>query len=144
MRNRLSELPHVLEQLEAMMRGTGLAADEAADLRLMAEEVLSNIVKYAFEDEREHVIEVSVRAVEHEAALAFRDDGRAFDPLADPVPEPQPTAVERPAGGLGLVLVRALADQASYRRSGGCNILALTKRLPGRAAAGRAGNREKE
>jgi anti-sigma regulatory factor (Ser/Thr protein kinase) len=143
-RNRLSALPVVLGQLEGALRGTGATAEEGAELRLMAEEALTNIVKYAFEDAQEHVIEVALRIAPDETTLRFRDDGRPFDPLGHPLPDQSSPAEEPPVGGLGLFLLRTLADTASYRRSEGCNILSLTKRLPGRAAAGQAGKREKE
>ena len=113
-------------------------------MRLMAEEVLTNIIKYGFADEAEHVIEMAVDVSPGQVTLRFRDDGRHFDPLEETETTSERPAGEPPVGGLGLVLVRALADVASYSRSGGCNILSLSKRLPGRAAAGQAGKREKE
>jgi anti-sigma regulatory factor (Ser/Thr protein kinase) len=38
-------------------------------------------------------------------------------------------AEERPIGGLGIHIVRALADQARYRREGGRNHLHLVRRI---------------
>ena len=83
---------------------------------LMAEEVLTNIVKYAFEDEQEHVIEIAAHVTPEETALRFRDDGRPFDPLGHPSPEPEDSAEEPTVGGLGLVLLRALALQLGLNR----------------------------
>jgi len=46
-RNRLDEVPGVLDAIEDSCRGEGLATQTALDMRLVAEEVLTNIVKYA-------------------------------------------------------------------------------------------------
>jgi anti-sigma regulatory factor (Ser/Thr protein kinase) len=41
-------------------------------------------------------------------------------------------ADQRPVGGLGLLILRSLVDEARYRRQDGRNHLALVRHLPGR------------
>jgi anti-sigma regulatory factor (Ser/Thr protein kinase) len=63
-----------------------------------------------------------------EAVLEFRDQGRLFDPLTEPPPDLDAPLEQRPRGGLGLPLVRALVDDARYVREGATNVLRLVKR----------------
>jgi anti-sigma regulatory factor (Ser/Thr protein kinase) len=61
-------------------------------------------------------------------SLEFRDQGEPFDPMAQTPPDLDVPLEERPIGGLGLTLVRALADEARYAREGPVNVLRLVKR----------------
>ena len=98
------------------------------ELRLVAEEVLTNIARYAFELEASAAVEVRLSFTDAAAVLEFRDQGKAFDPLAQPAPDLEVPPEERPLGGLGLTLVRALVDEARYAREGPTNVLHLVKR----------------
>jgi len=60
--------------------------------------------------------------------LEFRDRGRPFDPLTADAPDLDLSPEERPPGGLGLALVRALVDDARYERRDAANVLRLVKR----------------
>lgn len=60
--------------------------------------------------------------------LTVIDDGRAFDPLAAPPPNLSTDVRERPIGGLGLHMLREMADEIVYKRRDGTNRLTLTKR----------------
>jgi anti-sigma regulatory factor (Ser/Thr protein kinase) len=53
----------------------------------------------------------------------------SFDMLARPAPDLTVDAAQRQMGGLGIPLIRALMDNATYHREGARNILRLT-RLP--------------
>ena len=57
--------------------------------------------------------------------LTLIDDGMAFNPLTHPTPPLPPDDQERPLGGLGLQLVRALVADARYARESERNHLTL-------------------
>jgi anti-sigma regulatory factor (Ser/Thr protein kinase) len=117
-----------LERLEACCRGAGFAEPALLELLIVAEEVLSNIAKYGFEPGRKPAAELCFWLSVSEAVLEFRDEGRAFDPLGQPPPDLDAPPEQRPHGGLGLPLVRALVDDARYVREGPTNVLRLVKR----------------
>ena len=98
------------------------------ELRLVAEEVLTNIAKYGFAPGARPAIEFAFSFADAAAVLEFRDQGRPFDPLAQPLPDLDAPLEQRPVGGLGLALVRALVDDARYERHGAANVLRLVKR----------------
>ena len=57
--------------------------------------------------------------------LELRDDGPAFDPLAKPAPPLDRSLDDTPIGGLGLHLMRSLAQRITYDRQGSVNCLRL-------------------
>jgi len=121
-----------LDALEAALRAAHLPDEAVLDLRLVAEEILTNVAKYGHGDEAEHEVLVRLELAPAEVTLVFADDGRPFDPLAAGPPGPGPEG-DRLAGGLGLELVRALVDSAEYARVGPENVLRLRKRVGGGA-----------
>jgi len=117
----------VLDAIEDSCRGEGLATQTALDMRLVAEEVLTNIVKYAHGSMDEHPVELRLSASLGSVRMEFRDDGAPFNPLEAPLRDLKPPLEEREIGGLGLHLVRSLVDDARYARDGDCNVLILMK-----------------
>jgi anti-sigma regulatory factor (Ser/Thr protein kinase) len=128
-RNNLRDLPGALDGVEAFCRGRGLAAETALEVRLVAEEVLTNFVKYAHAVTQERVIALRLSASTESVRLEFRDEGTPFNPLDAPLPDLKRLPEERGIGGLGVLLVRALVDDATYVREGNVNILVLIKHV---------------
>jgi anti-sigma regulatory factor (Ser/Thr protein kinase) len=127
--NDLAELPAALDWLEALLRAAGVGDAVVGELRLIAEEGLSNVIRHAYSDSARHSIEVVLEIGGGEILLVLRDDGRPFDPLAaSPAPDLNAPIERRPAGGLGILLLTSLADRAEYRREGDANVLRLAKR----------------
>ncbi len=122
------ELVAALDRLEAGGRRAGFAEATVLELRLVAEEVLTNIAKYGFEPGKVPAVELLFSFGDEAAVLEFRDRGKAFDPLAHPPPDLDAPLDQRPLGGQGLPLVRALVEEARYVREGPTNVLRLVKR----------------
>jgi anti-sigma regulatory factor (Ser/Thr protein kinase) len=118
----------VLDRIEAWCRAAGLPEPTVLDLRVVAEEILTNVAKYAFEPGTTAAAELALSRTETDVVLEFRDGGRPFDPLAEPPPDLDAPLQERPVGGLGLSLVHALVDDVRYAREGPTNVLRLVKR----------------
>ena len=92
---------------------------------LVLEEMLTNIVKYSFDDDVPHQIEVRAEKMDDRVRLELRDDGHPFDPTAAPEPVAGKALAEMKVGGRGISLVRKFADKIEYRRKGEWNILQL-------------------
>jgi len=118
-----------LDALETALREESLGDAEVLDLRLVAEEVLTNVTKYGHGDGREHAVRLRLSLAATVVRLEFSDDGRPFDPLAAAPPDLEAEMEERAIGGLGIHLIRSLVDGAEYNRVGDLNILILTKHL---------------
>ena len=118
-----------LDALEAALRSVSIREETVLDLRIVAEEVLTNVAHHAHDDAGEHWIRLRLTLIADEVTLEFTDDGRPFDPLAK-APRGLPAeSGERAIGGLGIHLTLALVDAALYARRGSENVLTLTKRL---------------
>jgi anti-sigma regulatory factor (Ser/Thr protein kinase) len=103
---------------------------QALNLALLAiEELVTNCIKYAYDDGGEHTIMIVLSVKDKKLAIDVIDDGRPFDPINAPVPETSLQVEDRSVGGLGLHLLRGLADHMVYERRDGTNRLTLTKRL---------------
>jgi serine/threonine-protein kinase RsbW len=128
-RNRQHDVPGVLNRVEESCRAQGLAGKTALDIRLVVEEVLTNIVTYAHEAAEERSIDLRVSTSSKFVRIEFRDEGAPFNPLDAPAPDLQTRLEEREIGGLGIYLARSLVDDAKYSREGSVNVLVLTKQV---------------
>ncbi len=93
---------------------------------LILEELLSNIIKYAYSDAAHHVIDISILIDTDTVILRFMDDGNAFNPDECAVADMTAPLSERQVGGVGIHLVRQLSRAMSYERINGKNILTVT------------------
>ena len=118
-----------LSALEDALRGERLPDEAVLELRLVAEELLTNVAAYGHEGADEHWVSVELALQGADVTLRFVDDGRPFDPLAAAPPDLTVPVEHRPVGGLGVHLVRSLVDDAAYERVEGQNVLTLRKRV---------------
>ena len=128
-RNNYRDLPGALDGVEEFCRGRGLEMETTLELRLVAEEVLTNFIKYAYAVTQEGVIALRLSASTESVRLEFRDEGVPFNPLDAPLPDLTGRPDERGTGGLGVLLVKSLVDDATYVREGSVNILVLIKHV---------------
>ncbi len=84
---------------------------------LVLDEIVTNIIRYAFDDKREHGIGISFRLAGNALTLSFDDDGRPFDPRSAPEPGKAGSLAKATIGGRGLLLVRKAAKRLDYERS---------------------------
>ena len=103
---------------------------QALNLVLLAiEELVTNCIKYGYDDAGEHTIMVVLSIDDKNLTMNVIDDGHPFDPLAAPAPDLFLQVEDRSIGGLGIHLLRRLADHMAYERRDGSNRLTLTKRM---------------
>lgn len=127
----LESLYEMLDLVEEQFRQTAFDEAEIGRIRLAAEEVLANIINYAYPVEQ-GLIEIQCMKDRDSGriVLTFADEGLPFNPLEKEEPERSLSIAERPVGGLGVFLVRSIMDEVAYRREDDRNVLILTKRLP--------------
>ena len=127
--NDIKEIPRLAEFMETISVEAKMDPAEAMSLNLALEEVVSNVILYAYPAGTDG--QVDIRAVTRGDQLDFTvsDSGVAFDPTAVMSPDLTLDVKDRPIGGLGIYLVKSIMDHVSYSRKNGKNILTMTKKL---------------
>jgi anti-sigma regulatory factor (Ser/Thr protein kinase) len=125
LKNDPAEIGRLVDLLEAFGPQSGLTDDATFKLTLALDEIVANVVRHGFDDDREHRIEVKVTVDDRTVTASVEDDGVEFDPREAPVPDLDLPIEMRKPGGLGMHLVKATMDSVEYRRQDGRNILTV-------------------
>jgi len=126
---RMGELERLAEWIADFGSRHALAQRLILDVQLAVDELVTNTVTYAWNDDLPHEIIVRQRLEPSQWVIELEDDGRAFDPRTVPPAAIDAPPDERPIGGLGIHLARSVVDELDYRREAGRNLLTLRKRL---------------
>lgn len=115
-----------LEQAEAFLAGRGIGAAQLYRARLVLDELLANLAMHGrFPPGPPPPVRLEVAAAGDAVELALEDGAEPFDPRAAPTPA-APSLDDDRVGGLGLALVRRMAEIRDYRRlPGGRNRIEL-------------------
>jgi anti-sigma regulatory factor (Ser/Thr protein kinase) len=123
-------MSRVLDFVAAFAAEHQLPHEEVARVSIVLEELLTNTVKYGYESSGGcGRVEISLEIVETRLTIQFIDDAREFNPFAVALPEVSEDTDARPVGGLGLLVVRALAEEQRYQRDSGRNIILLSRKV---------------
>lgn len=123
--NNLPALSPLLISINHFLSGQSLPQETIFRVNLAIEEIVTNIVKYGYDDRNGHAIKVVLDLRPAMIHLRIEDDGHSFDPLQAPEPDIHVPLDQRKIGGLGLHLVRKLVDGIAYRREKDLNILEI-------------------
>lgn len=116
-----------VEAVDRWCQANGVPDPHRRRMLTALDEILSNVVRHGYQD-RPGTIDVALAGEPGIVLVDVADDGPAFDPLAAPAPDTSAPLDERKVGGLGIALVRALADDVRYERRAGRNHLSMTWR----------------
>ncbi len=122
-----ADILRMTDAIDALLARHGASEAAVYDARLIVEEVACNAVEHAVTAGAP--LEMHARVDAGRLWLEFRDRGPAFDPTTHTAPDLDADIAERDTGGLGVFLVRELADAIDYQRIDGFNILRITLRL---------------
>ncbi|NCA82707.1 MAG: ATP-binding protein [Opitutae bacterium] len=123
MANDSADLERTLDEVDARLAALDVSAKRKYAVRLALDELLSNVIRYAYDDGAVHRIGLKLETGEP-FALTIDDDGKPFDPLADaPAPVLDGPVEDRPIGGLGLHILKQMGLKLDYRREAGRNVL---------------------
>ena len=127
--NRLIEIDRVNAAFNEFAERHAVPAKLRRKINLVFDELLNNIITYAYEDEDEHFIEIDIRLSPSGLAVTVTDDGKPFNPFDNHAPDTALSVEDRPIGGLGVHLVRNVMDRVGYERHGENNVVLLEKEL---------------
>lgn len=125
-------LPATMSSLETF-RNFVLSAMERWNLEkslmpkveLVLEEVLANIIHYAYPETRGDMEVSCFLDAGGGLRIVVQDWGSPFDPSSREDPDVHKDLLERPVGGLGIFLVKRMVGEMRYERRDEKNILVL-------------------
>jgi serine/threonine-protein kinase RsbW len=139
--NRLEDLPQVSGLVDELARACHLPPPVVADLQVVLDEVLVNLIRHGYRDDGVHQIRVRLTADPRRVRVDVEDDGQPFDLRTVPPPDRVSPLQTRRPGGLGLHFVRSLMSDVRYTSAEGRNRLVLTRDLTDEREAASSGDR---
>jgi anti-sigma regulatory factor (Ser/Thr protein kinase) len=123
---RRDALPQVEAFLAEACAGAGLAREMCLRTTLLVEELFTNTVVHGHGGDSEAPVRLDCEVAPGRIALVYEDTAPPHDPFAVVAsPDPAADVEDRPVGGLGVLLVSAMARQVEYRRAGDRNRISL-------------------
>lgn len=121
-------MPRLLDWVQEAAEAAGLDHAASLEMLLAAEEMIVNIVHYAYPKGAGEIRLDAGEAAGGGFRLRIEDQGVAFNPLDRPDPDTSASLEDRPIGGLGIMLSRLKTDSLRYERVGGANVVVMEKR----------------
>jgi serine/threonine-protein kinase RsbW len=123
-------MTQVRRMVAAFVTEHSLDSDEHARILIVLEELLTNAVKYGYPNRSQlGSAEIALELKSAQLTIEYADDGDEFDPFAAAIPGLEQPIEERVLGGLGIHIVRSLAEGARYGRIDDRNVIRLTRRV---------------
>ncbi len=125
--SELREIVGVATKIDTFCEAHGLSPEIAYTVNLSIDEILTNTIRYGYDDDEPHRIEIVVRRKVDSLVVVIVDDSHPFDLSSPPQADVEAPLHEREVGGLGLFLVHRMMDKVEYERASGRNVVTLTK-----------------
>ena len=130
LKNEVSELDKLNNKVAQFWNEHNLDSEELGHINLSLEEIITNIIKYGYNDDLEHTIKVVIKLNgTQKLQLEIIDDGIEFNPFEHPAPDTSKYLEERDIGGLGIHLVRNCIDYFNYERENNINKVVMVKNI---------------
>jgi serine/threonine-protein kinase RsbW len=126
-KNQISELERVNLFLEEIAEELNLDMELQMNLNLVLEEMVSNVIFYAYPEGKTAEIELVAETRGKELTFVITDSGKEFDPTAKEDADPNVNPMDRDIGGMGIYIVKNIMNEVSYQRLEGKNLLTMKK-----------------
>ncbi|MCR4911754.1 MAG: SpoIIE family protein phosphatase [Bacilli bacterium] len=124
------EIPGALEEIKAFAEKYNFPKAFTNTLLTVGDELISNIVKYAYKDENGTVYMRLLYDLDDKLfTMTIIDSGIIFNPFITDNKPLQGDVQERKEGGLGILIVKQVMDSVTYDNVNGKNIIVLKKKL---------------
>ena len=129
--NKVSEITRLNAFVKSATSALNMENALANQIKLAVEEAVTNVIDYAYPNDTEGNIGITIEADESRIRFILTDSGAEFDPTSVSKADTTLSVDERPIGGLGVFLVRNLMDSINYERTNGKNVLRMEKQYVG-------------
>ena len=129
LKNQVGELERVNQIIEEIGNELGLAMELQMNLNLVMEEMVSNVIFYAYPEGKSADIELVAESDGKELTFMLSDQGREFDPTKKDDADPNINPIDREIGGMGIFIVKNIMNKVTYQRLEGKNLLTMKKKI---------------
>jgi serine/threonine-protein kinase RsbW len=129
LKNQISELERVNQFVEEIGDELGLDMELQMNLNLVMEEMVSNVIFYAYPQGTEAEIELVAESDGKEVTFVLSDSGKEFDPTMKESVNTDINPAERDIGGMGIFIVKNIMNKVTYQRLKGKNLLTMKKEI---------------
>lgn len=98
-------------------------------IRLVCEELVVNVVNYAYPDGVDGYLDVNIDRDDKAITIQLRDGGVKFNPLERDMPDTTTPLKDRPIGGLGIFITIKKMDDVRYEYVNNENVITIKKNL---------------
>ena len=126
--SNIQEIPRIRRDIEFLEQKWNIPESEIRQILVIIEELFSNIVRYAFGDNLEHLVDIRLVNSQNQIEIEMIDDGTPFNPM-EYRKGSSPDPLKSDPGGMGLTLIKAFSSSISYQRISGRNHLLITKKI---------------
>jgi len=128
-KNQVGELERVNQFVEEIGEELNLDMELQMNLNLVMEEMVSNVIFYAYPEGTDASIELVAESDGKELTFVLTDQGKEFDPTLKDDADPDVNPMDRDIGGMGIFIVKNIMNQVTYQRLEGKNLLTMTKKI---------------
>ena len=126
-KNQISELEKVAQFIDEIGEELGLSMELQMNLNLVMEEMVTNVIFYAYPEGEVEDIELLAKSDGKELTFVLTDQGKEFDPTAKEDADLDVNPADRELGGMGIFIVKNIMNKVTYQRLEGKNLLTMTK-----------------
>lgn len=115
-KNNINEIARVCDLVKDFCDLHSIHGSGYHNVILILDEMLTNIISYAFQDGKEHFFTLKIEKKGKCVCIELIDGGVPFNPMQQQTPDVESDIVERKIGGLGIFLAKQLSEKMEYKR----------------------------
>lgn len=115
--NRLRYLSTLADFLKSVCQTHEIPEEDIESLLLAVDEASTNVIKYAYQIGSLNYFTVRVSFDRDQVQVDLLDQGRRFNPLANPLPEREKLVGDEKSLGMGIRVMKKVTDDVRYRYS---------------------------
>ena len=109
----MSQVMKLSERIGEFCSANGVDEQKSSVLSLAIEEMAGNVVKYAFDDEKAHYMDIRIIIKDIDIIFRMRDDGKYFNPIEQYQKQADAAGYEQ----TGIRLIHEMAQSMDYRNT---------------------------
>lgn len=127
---KLDKLPELMDYVKNIGLSHHADAEQLMAIELAVEEIVVNIISYAYPENSPGTIELSYQFTDTaQLIICISDNGKPYNPITKAAPDINADIEQRSIGGLGIFLSKQMMDHVYYENKQQKNIITLVKNL---------------